>query len=345
MMRPPSGSAKRRLRSRTRRDQACAYWRQGPRDETGPERERRACNTPSGLSSSVSLLVAEAAPTAAAPPTCSASSTAARAQRNASRLRHPWHRHRSQDRGRIPPGGAMIGAPSPSGRRTTLRRLRWSASWCRIIACDRPNRRIGTISAPSIFASPAKGFSKSPPNAWPRHRRSSPACLGRPRCRRRRAAARPSKPRVFLDEREPRRATHAPSDRACAAHIHRFEPGADPSRPPVLLLHGTGGDETDMAPLGREVAPGAALLSPRGKVLEGDMPRFFRRFREGLFDEDDVCRRAGELANFVGEARRAYAPSLALRNRLFDRREHRRGGPAVAPKRLLARSCSAPWRC
>ena len=89
------------------------------------------------------------------------------------------------------------------------------------------------------------------------------------------------------------------------AYIHRFEPGADPSRPPVLLLHGTGGDETDMAPLGREVAPGAALLSPRGKVLEGDMPRFFRRFREGLFDEDDVRRRAGELANFVGEARRA----------------------------------------
>lgn len=90
------------------------------------------------------------------------------------------------------------------------------------------------------------------------------------------------------------------------AYIHRFEPGADPSRPPVLLLHGTGGDETDLMPLGREIAPGAALLSPRGNVLEGNMPRFFRRFREGLFDEDDIRRRAGELANFVAEARRAY---------------------------------------
>jgi phospholipase/carboxylesterase len=90
------------------------------------------------------------------------------------------------------------------------------------------------------------------------------------------------------------------------AYIHRFEPGADPTRPPVLLLHGTGGDETDMAPLGREIAPGAALLSPRGNVLESGMPRFFRRFREGVFDEDDVRRRAGELANFVAEARRAY---------------------------------------
>jgi phospholipase/carboxylesterase len=90
------------------------------------------------------------------------------------------------------------------------------------------------------------------------------------------------------------------------AYVHRFEPGADPSRPPVLLLHGTGGDETDLLPLGREIAPGAALLSPRGNVLEGNMPRFFRRFREGLFDEDDVRRRAGELADFVAEARRVY---------------------------------------
>jgi phospholipase/carboxylesterase len=89
------------------------------------------------------------------------------------------------------------------------------------------------------------------------------------------------------------------------AYVHRFEPGADLSLPPVLLLHGTGGDETDLLPLGREIAPGAAL-SPRGNVLEGNMPRFFRRFREGLFDEDDVRRRAGELASFVAEGRRAY---------------------------------------
>ena len=98
------------------------------------------------------------------------------------------------------------------------------------------------------------------------------------------------------------------------AYIHRFEQGAESSHPPVLLLHGTGGDEADLLPLGREIAPGAALLSPRGNVLEGAMPRFFRRFREGLFDEDDVRRRAGDLANFVAEARRAYglAQPLAL---------------------------------
>jgi phospholipase/carboxylesterase len=98
------------------------------------------------------------------------------------------------------------------------------------------------------------------------------------------------------------------------AYVHHFEPGVDPSLTPVLLLHGTGGDESDLLLLGREIAPGAALLSLRGNVLERNMPRFFRRFREGLFDEDDVRRRASELSHFVGEARRAYdlAQPLAL---------------------------------
>lgn len=88
--------------------------------------------------------------------------------------------------------------------------------------------------------------------------------------------------------------------------IHRFEPGREPDAPPLLLLHGTGGDESDLLPLGRAVSPGSALLSPRGKVLEGGMPRFFRRLREGVFDEDDVRARANELANFVAEARAAH---------------------------------------
>lgn len=87
---------------------------------------------------------------------------------------------------------------------------------------------------------------------------------------------------------------------------HRFVPAERPGVPPLLLLHGTGGDESDLLPLGRAVAPGSALLSPRGKVLEGGMPRFFRRLREGVFDEEDVRVRAHELADFVAEGRAAY---------------------------------------
>ncbi len=88
--------------------------------------------------------------------------------------------------------------------------------------------------------------------------------------------------------------------------VHIHEPGADAARPPLLLLHGTGGDERDLLGLGRVVAPGATLLSPRGKVLEGPMPRFFRRLSEGVFDEDDLRRRTHELADFVETARERY---------------------------------------
>ena len=88
--------------------------------------------------------------------------------------------------------------------------------------------------------------------------------------------------------------------------VHRFEPATAADAPPLLLLHGTGGDENDLLQLGKAVAPGAALLSPRGKVLEHGMPRFFRRLAEGVFDEDDVRRRAEELADFIGKARSHY---------------------------------------
>lgn len=88
--------------------------------------------------------------------------------------------------------------------------------------------------------------------------------------------------------------------------VHRFEPATDRGRAPLLLLHGTGGDEGDLLPLGRVIAPGAALLSPRGTVLERGMPRFFRRLAEGIFDEEDLRRRAGDLAAFVAAARERY---------------------------------------
>jgi predicted esterase len=88
--------------------------------------------------------------------------------------------------------------------------------------------------------------------------------------------------------------------------IHRFIPAPEHSDRVLLLLHGTGGDENDMIPIGRDLDPAAAVLSLRGNVLENGMPRFFRRLAEGVFDEEDVVRRANELADFIGSAATRY---------------------------------------
>jgi phospholipase/carboxylesterase len=82
--------------------------------------------------------------------------------------------------------------------------------------------------------------------------------------------------------------------------IHDFVPGS--SSRTLLLLHGTGGNERDLIPLGHELDPNAALLSPRGKVLENGMPRFFRRLAERVFDLEDLKYRTNELADFVTAA-------------------------------------------
>jgi predicted esterase len=86
--------------------------------------------------------------------------------------------------------------------------------------------------------------------------------------------------------------------------IHEFVPGT--SNRTLLLLHGTGGNERDLIALGRELDPNAALLSPRGKVLENGMPRFFRRLAEGVFDLEDLKKRTNELADFVAAAAQHY---------------------------------------
>jgi predicted esterase len=89
--------------------------------------------------------------------------------------------------------------------------------------------------------------------------------------------------------------------------IHKFIPAPNgPARRILLLLHGTGGNENDMLPLGADLDPSAALLSPRGNVLENGLPRFFRRLAEGIFDEADVIRRAHELADFILAAAAEY---------------------------------------
>lgn len=86
---------------------------------------------------------------------------------------------------------------------------------------------------------------------------------------------------------------------------HVWLPGS-PGQSPLLLLHGTGGDEHDLLPLREQLAPQAPVLSVRGTVLENGMPRFFRRLREGVFDEDDLRHQVDELATFLQAAEQRY---------------------------------------
>ena len=93
--------------------------------------------------------------------------------------------------------------------------------------------------------------------------------------------------------------------------IHQFIPASTrPDQVTLLLLHGTGGNEEDLIPLGRELYPRAAILSPRGKVLESGMPRFFRRLAEGVFDLEDLKFRTHELADFAKKASKVYKFNL-----------------------------------
>jgi predicted esterase len=88
--------------------------------------------------------------------------------------------------------------------------------------------------------------------------------------------------------------------------VHKFVPPTGGSQLTLLLLHGTGGNESDLIQLGHDLSPGAALLSPRGRVLENGMPRFFRRLGEGIFDINDLTDQTHNLAVFAREASKAY---------------------------------------
>lgn len=92
---------------------------------------------------------------------------------------------------------------------------------------------------------------------------------------------------------------------------HRYDPPTSVESRIALVLHGTGGDENSLVPFAQTLLPGAAILSPRGRILERGMPRFFRRFAEGVFDYDNIREEADALAGFVQDAALEYDFDLA----------------------------------
>ena len=99
--------------------------------------------------------------------------------------------------------------------------------------------------------------------------------------------------------------------------IHNFVQPEEDSNMVLFLLHGTGGTENDLIPLGREIDKSAAILSPRGKILENGAPRFFRRLAEGVFDLDDLKFRTGELSDFIEKASDFYKFDLKTKDLLL----------------------------
>ncbi|MBB6453795.1 phospholipase/carboxylesterase [Salirhabdus euzebyi] len=88
---------------------------------------------------------------------------------------------------------------------------------------------------------------------------------------------------------------------------HIFQQGSDKNKPTLLLLHGTGGTESDLLPLASIIDKEASVLSVRGNVSENGMPRFFKRLAEGVFDEEDLINRTKELYEFLDEAAEKYS--------------------------------------
>lgn len=88
--------------------------------------------------------------------------------------------------------------------------------------------------------------------------------------------------------------------------VHRIHEADEPDGSTVILLHGTGGNETDLLPLGRAIAPNAMLIGLRGRATEEGTVRFFRRLSETIFDQADITAEAEAFEAFVDGATVAY---------------------------------------
>src|SRR5690349_1907377 len=90
------------------------------------------------------------------------------------------------------------------------------------------------------------------------------------------------------------------------AHIHHFIPGSNPAKPPLVLLHGSGGDERELVPLAGDLATGSPSLAVRGGIPFDGGYAFFQRFPDRSIDEADIASRAAILADFIEAASTQY---------------------------------------
>ncbi|TIP27318.1 MAG: alpha/beta hydrolase [Mesorhizobium sp.] len=95
------------------------------------------------------------------------------------------------------------------------------------------------------------------------------------------------------------------------AYTYKTLPGS-PGGPLLFVFHGTGADEDQLLSLGRDLAPQATVVSPRGDVSEHGAARFFRRTGEGVYDMDDLARATDKMVGFVKAHIEASKPASVL---------------------------------
>lgn len=88
--------------------------------------------------------------------------------------------------------------------------------------------------------------------------------------------------------------------------VHRFHTPENPDGSVIVLLHGTGGNESDLMPLAVRLNPRATLLGVRGRSTEEGIMRWFRRFDAVTYDQDDIRAEARAFAAFVEGAITGY---------------------------------------
>lgn len=90
------------------------------------------------------------------------------------------------------------------------------------------------------------------------------------------------------------------------AFMHRLQAAERPDGHVIVLLHGTGGNETDLMPLARRIAPNAALLGVRGRATDEGIARWFRRLDATTFDQADIRQEAEAFAAFMADVIPSY---------------------------------------
>lgn len=69
----------------------------------------------------------------------------------------------------------------------------------------------------------------------------------------------------------------------------------------LIMLHGTGGDEKSLIEVAKYIDQNASVLGIKGNVSENGINRFFRRFRPGVFDIDNLIEETKNLYGFISE--------------------------------------------